>query len=91
MNERGFAGDIHGFTSGKLYRFRGDCEECLLEAWERMTDGGVTFAGAIVYARGAKPLTRMGTCGHDVSRMAFPLCDRRTLCYSCYTYNRNDF
>lgn len=30
----------HGTTVGKLYRFRGDCDECCVEAWERMTDGG---------------------------------------------------
>ena len=31
----------HGYTEGKLYRFRGDCGECLFEAWERMTYGGL--------------------------------------------------
>jgi hypothetical protein len=34
---------MHGRTQGKLYTFRPDCDECLVEAWERMTFGGVGF------------------------------------------------
>ena len=31
----------HGLTGGKRYTFRPDCDECCVEALERMTFGGV--------------------------------------------------
>ena len=33
--------NYHGLTCDKRYQFRPDCRECLLEAWERMSEGGV--------------------------------------------------
>ncbi len=49
----------HGLTEGKRYRFRGDCGECLAEAWERMTYGGLhvnpahRITAAVPIGRGA--------------------------------------
>lgn len=34
-------GAIHGATCGKRYEFMPRCEECLVEAWEHMSDAGL--------------------------------------------------
>lgn len=49
--------NIHGWTRGKLYQFREDnrCAECIVEAWERQTYGGL----------GAGLPRKVLTCVHD--------------------------
>lgn len=58
----------HGLMEGKLYRFRPDCDECAMEAWERMTYGGVVVVpnphGSIWWPRWLPPFVGQAQDGY---------------------------